>query len=115
MGDVAPIDWDALHKRCLNDADFVREMTAVFKTHAVETHRKLHAALTAADLPAATKYAHTLKGSAANLSAEPLRDAAYTTENECRSANLNAALAAGTAVDRLLRQTIAEIDNALPR
>ena len=74
------IDQADLLQRCMNDPAFVRQMLTIFREYAPKTLGQLRQTVDAADWPAARRHAHTLKGSAANVSAAPLRAVAMQME-----------------------------------
>lgn len=78
----------------------MREMTELFRVHGTATWEKLRAAITAADFDEARRQAHTLKGSAANLAANPLRHAAAAAETFAREGNAAALRAAIPTLER---------------
>jgi len=107
------IDWPQLKKRCLDDDTFVRELVAVFQRHGRGPLDQLRVAAAAGVLPAAQKHAHTLKGSAANLAAEPLRAAALAAENAARTGDSSGLTHLVEAVDAEFSRCLAEIDRFL--
>ena len=91
---VTQIDYDALLDRCMGKADLVRRVAAKFESQARGTVERIAAAAAAGDAAALTGASHALKGSAANLSAEPVRAAAAALEQIGRAGDLTAAEAA---------------------
>lgn len=58
--------------RCLQDASFAEEMLQIFATQVPQTLARLDTAFQSGNAPEAAKAAHSLKGSAGNLSARSL-------------------------------------------
>jgi HPt (histidine-containing phosphotransfer) domain-containing protein len=69
-----PIDVPSLFDRCMNDSAFVKEILDLFREQAVANLSALAQALEAGDAEQVWKLAHTLKGSAANVSADHLSE-----------------------------------------
>ena len=108
-----PIDWPLLKKRCLNDDAFVRELVGVFQTHGTGLLNQLRSAASAGTLPVAQKHAHTLKGSAANLAAEPLRAAALAAENAARNGDSSGLANLVETVEAEFGRCLSEIERFL--
>ena len=108
-----PIDWPQLKKRCLDDDAFVRELVAVFQKHGTGLLEQLRTAATAGLMPVAQKHAHTLKGSAANLAAEPLRAAALAAENAARTGDPQGLAQLVGAVEAEFARCMSEIERFL--
>ena len=98
------IDRHELLARCLNDTGFMKQMLEVFSDFVPQTFASLKSAIEAADLEAACRYVHTLKGSAANVSAETLRQVAFSAEQQAMAGDLDA-----------VRKALPEINAALAR
>lgn len=73
-----------LMDRCLQDAGFAQEMLQIFASQVPQTFARLDAALKAHDCTEAAKAAHSMKGSAGNLSARLLHGLAMQVEKVCR-------------------------------
>lgn len=82
---AAPIQLESLLERCLNKPAIAGRVLAAFGQSAGELSDKLTAALEACDTDQAGRCAHTLKGAAANVSAEGLRALALTLEQQCKA------------------------------
>jgi signal transduction histidine kinase/CheY-like chemotaxis protein len=78
--DTLPIDMEPLLSRCAGRADFAEKVLAKFCTQSVQTLEALIAAMKERNKEVTTRSAHTLKGMAATVAAEPLRSAAATAE-----------------------------------
>jgi HPt (histidine-containing phosphotransfer) domain-containing protein len=76
------IDWPDFEARCLNDAEFIQQMLGVFCDNTPKVWEQCKAAVEMGDWPAARRHAHTLKGSAANMSAATLRTLAMMAESK---------------------------------
>jgi two-component system sensor histidine kinase/response regulator len=88
-----PLDLDLLLARCLNKPVIAARVLGAFHGSAADLAAKLERALLAGDLEQAGRHAHTLKGSAGNVSAETLRAVAAAMEKQCRAGSEAAARA----------------------
>ncbi len=79
------LDLDKLRERFDNDTELLSEIFAVFASEAPGRRKAMEAALAAGDLANLAGMAHSLKGVAATMFAEPLRQAAYTLELAARA------------------------------
>jgi len=102
----APIEVASLLHRCLGRPDFAEKVLSKFRTQSVETLQALVKALDQNDAEAATRGAHTLKGMAATVAAEPLRLAAAEAEAKARAGQWD-------AVREQLDSLRAELDSCL--
>ncbi|GIW77066.1 MAG: hypothetical protein KatS3mg104_2129 [Phycisphaerae bacterium] len=80
MSDSDMIDREELLQRCLGDAEFARQMLWVFCESAQKTVPALTQAWEQGDWDQVRRSAHTLKGSAGNLSIPELRSQAQEVE-----------------------------------
>lgn len=103
------LDREQLQERCLDDIDFMRQMLHIFLQHGPATLHSLRESLAANNLNEATRYAHSLKGSAANLAAEDMRVVAWAAEQDGRN-NDSSALSARLP---LLEHEMARCINAI--
>lgn len=104
------LDWDVLLDRFGGDWSFIDEVTALFvEERAVQTER-IEAAIEAGDAEALQHAAHTLKGAAANLHAEPTREAALRLETIGASGDLSSAREAYGALRRELDRFEAAVE-----
>ncbi|CAN5458589.1 hypothetical protein BH10PLA1_BH10PLA1_20090 [soil metagenome] len=71
--DSTPIDVQSLRTRCLGDLAFVSELIGIFREQSLNTLAQLCQCASIGDRAGVTKWAHAMKGSAANLSADRLR------------------------------------------
>ena len=101
------IDMARLRERFDDDHELLEEIFSVFLSESPERRLGIEAALAEGDLPRLAGLAHSLKGVAATLFAEPLRLAAYTLEKTARSGDAPAARAAVAPVLDLIDRTAA--------
>ena len=106
METTISIDRDQLLGRCLNDVDFTLQMLAVFCESAPRTARLLETAIAQGALTDARRHAHTLKGSAANLSIEHLRLEAARLELMTEQSDLQALASAAAELARCVNQSV---------
>ncbi|MAE63923.1 MAG: hypothetical protein CMJ18_06585 [Phycisphaeraceae bacterium] len=92
--DDAPIDRADALKRCMGNEAFLEKMLGKFQEQSVEDVEQLSAALAEGDAESLPRVAHRFKGAAANISAEPLRAAAFRLEQIGRSGEIEPASAA---------------------
>jgi len=83
-----PIDFEALLQRCMGNTKCVERVLNKFEDKARESLAQIRESLKAADADQIALFAHGLKGAAANLSAEALREIASQLEQFARSGNL---------------------------
>ncbi|MCC6580215.1 MAG: response regulator, partial [Phycisphaeraceae bacterium] len=91
-----PLDHAALLHRCMNQPRVLLRTLEAFERQAETTMASVQEAAAKLDMDSLAKLAHGVKGAAANLSAEPLRDAALDVETLARNhreLELNAAIA----------------------
>jgi HPt (histidine-containing phosphotransfer) domain-containing protein len=84
----SPVDVPALLNRCMGNAELVAKVLERFESQARITLEKLQSSVAEADCDSFARLAHTLKGSAANLSAEGVREAAWQLEDMGRQRQL---------------------------
>ena len=101
------IDLDRLRQRFDDDEVLLQEIYAVFRHETPGRRAGIEAALAAGDLEALTGMAHSLKGVAATMFAEPLRQAAHALEKAARAGDVATARAAVPDVLHLLERTVA--------
>ncbi|MCL2701195.1 MAG: response regulator [Phycisphaerae bacterium] len=80
-GDDTPFDLPAALKRCMNNQEFLDRLLAKFAAKLENDVAELVTHVQAANPQKVAFIAHTIKGSAANLSAEALREAAMALED----------------------------------
>jgi CheY-like chemotaxis protein/HPt (histidine-containing phosphotransfer) domain-containing protein len=90
-GEAAPLDLEALEDLFDGDRDFVQSLLEDFLDCAEEQLRELDGALSAGDAEATARTAHSIKGAAANLTAESVRAAALQVEQAGRAGDVDAA------------------------
>ena len=81
-GEALPIfDAEAALERTAEDRDLLMEILGLFREQAEPTRDMIQAALMNRDGPALERAAHSLKGSASNISAEQVREATLQLEH----------------------------------
>jgi len=85
---TAVVDFESLLKRCLGNRDLPKKLLAKFHARLPEELNQIASAVTAGDSALVASLAHRLKGAAANLSAEPLREVAAKLEELGRGGDL---------------------------
>jgi Amt family ammonium transporter len=115
MAQPAPFDVESLLHRCLGDNDFSAQILRKFAARADSQHAALHRAVASGNLDELRREAHSLKGVAANLSADALRNRAARLElaaRTCQTQDLSQLL--NETCDELAR-CVATIPQALGR
>jgi CheY-like chemotaxis protein len=87
------LDGDAVLDRAMGEAELARTVVAVFLADMPRQLEHLRACLASGDTAGVSRYAHTIKGAAANLGGERLRQAALICEQAGRLDDLGAAVA----------------------
>jgi len=88
-GHVAPLDADRLAEIAGDDEGFARELVTLFLEDAESHINTLTEAIERGKAEVVGEIAHTLKGSASNVGAEPFRGLAYEMEQRGRSRQLS--------------------------
>ena len=101
------VDLVRLRQRFDDDEELLAEIFRVFVAETPGRRTDFEAALAAGDIGRLTHQAHSLKGVAATMFAEPLRQAAYALEMAARAADVPAAAAALPMVLERLNATVA--------
>ncbi|QAZ68378.1 Hpt domain-containing protein [Solidesulfovibrio carbinolicus] len=101
------LDLAKLRERFDNDDELLAEIFAVFASEAPGRRSGMEAALAAGDLANLAGMAHSLKGVAATMFAEPLRQAAYALELAARDGDAPAAAVALPVVLERLAAVVA--------
>jgi len=78
------VDWAEALARVEDDAELLGDLVTIFLDEAPKQIAELRQALATGDTATSERMAHSLKGAAANMSAMPLRDAAYACEVAAR-------------------------------
>ena|SRR3569833_1281855 len=89
-----PLDLAVFQALCADDSAFQAELIETFLTHSQHTVDEVHRALTGLDAAALRQAAHSLKGAASEIGAEPLRCAAAQLEEAAREGRVDASVAA---------------------
>lgn len=103
---IAPLALEALRQRCLGRDEFMQKVLAKFRSTSVETLEKLVRAARERDAQATLLGAHSLKGMAATVAAEPLRRAAAEAEAQSRAGDWDAVARHVEEVRRELQRCI---------
>lgn len=85
LAQPAPFDVEALLHRCLGDSDFSAQVLRKFASRADSQRAALHRAVASGNLEELRREAHSLKGVAANLSADALHSRATRLELAART------------------------------
>lgn len=101
------LDLAKLRERFDNDEELLAEIFAVFASEAPGRRSGMEAALAADDLANLAGMAHSLKGVAATMFADPLRQAAYALELAARAGDAQAAAVALPVVLERLAAVVA--------
>jgi ligand-binding sensor domain-containing protein/signal transduction histidine kinase/CheY-like chemotaxis protein/HPt (histidine-containing phosphotransfer) domain-containing protein len=86
-GGEAPVDWERLMGVSDGDEDFARDLVQLFIESGDAALRDIAAALQRGDLATVGRVAHSLKGSSANIFAQPASAAAARLEEAARAGN----------------------------
>jgi HPt (histidine-containing phosphotransfer) domain-containing protein len=95
-GDLAPepacpFDYETLLQRCMGNRAFLKKMVLKFQKRLTGDMEQLERSVALGNTQHVERLAHSLKGAAANLSAEVLRAAAARLESMGRAGDLTAA------------------------
>ncbi|MCX5752943.1 MAG: ATP-binding protein, partial [Candidatus Krumholzibacteria bacterium] len=85
--DVA-VDYDALVERCMGNVPLAQRLVAKFRTQVEADLDALRAAIASGNVEQTAFHAHRMKGAAANLSAEGIRNAAAIIESKAKSGDM---------------------------
>ncbi|MBI3466222.1 MAG: response regulator [Planctomycetes bacterium] len=83
-----PFDLDTLVERCMGDHEFVERILAKFQQRAAADLQEIERSIARGDAKRTARLAHGIKGTAANLSAEPLRTLAAQLETLAEDSDL---------------------------
>lgn len=86
-----PINFDAFVDRCMGDREFALQVLGEFQSQMPGELDRLAECVQRRDMTNLSSRAHTIKGLAANISAEGLREVAYRLEQAARTADVSAA------------------------
>jgi len=90
MNATTPINLADLRNRVMDDDVIIQHMLTSFSGVLESQLTAIRTALATGESPAVARAAHSLKGAAANLSAEPLRDACGALEIAAKENNPSA-------------------------
>jgi len=110
---VNPIDIEMLVHRCRGRRDFAEKVLSKFRAQSVEILEAIVRGLEQKDGELTTRNAHSLKGMAATVSAESLRQAAADAEAKARSGDWDAVQGQLDEVRRQLDSCLAFIPETL--
>jgi Amt family ammonium transporter len=105
-----PIDFDSLKARCLGSADLVSRLLAVFEPEIGKDIQRLEESFAGGHGAEVADFAHAIKGSAANLSADALAELARELEQAARQGQWQAR---GELIERI-RDEFGRCLRALP-
>ena len=100
-GSVSPLDVEGLLRRCDGDAKIAERLIGMFEKRVPGDLAQIAASIDAGDAERTASLAHALKGAAATLSAEPLREIAGRLQLAGHTADLTEAL---TCLGQLRRE-----------
>jgi len=115
LGAAPPIDADALLRRCMGKAATFRRALEQFGGVSRELLDRIRQALEAGQTEQAAEHAHSLKGAAATISADPLSAAARTVERLAGSGADGAAWSGLAQLEEELYRCLDAIPQALSR
>ena len=111
----SPFDYEAALAKFDGDRDFLNEMVGIFLQTAPKMLESLRSAFEQRDLHATGESAHLIKGTVANLCAEPAYVAALRLDQICQTENLDELASAHQVlageVDRLINTLKQQLNN----
>ena len=110
-----PIDIEPLLQRCRGRRDFAESVLLKFRGQSVETLEAIVRGLKEKNGELTTRSAHSLKGMAATVSAEPLRQAAADAEAKARAGHWDAVQAQLEEIRRQVDACVAFIPSVLAK
>ncbi len=110
-----PLNLDDLLQRCLSNPGIVDSVLVAFQRSTEKLMADLVQTIESGDMVTACRHAHTLKGAAANISAETLRAAALKVEQELNDGTGDAAKASLPALQLALEVCLGFIPEARSR
>ena len=102
-----------LEERMMDDADLVRKVVDAFLSDIPRQIDMLKGALDAGDSRAVERHAHSIKGAAANVSAEALRTVALTVEQAGTAGDMEAARSLAPRIERAFERLKAVLASEL--
>jgi CheY-like chemotaxis protein/HPt (histidine-containing phosphotransfer) domain-containing protein len=114
-GDAPPprLNVDAALVNMAGMRELYNEVAGIFPGDATMNLELIKSSLPKGDMESARRGAHTIKGMAASLGAEPLRALAYATEVACKAGDLVTAYSALDALEEELNLVNAELSDYL--
>jgi HPt (histidine-containing phosphotransfer) domain-containing protein len=107
------LELNTLLDRCVGDKSFVTRILDRFQTQVGGDVERLRQAVLDGDASQATRLAHSIKGSAANVSALGLSQAAAVLETQARAGKLKEAEPCLAELSRELERFFDTLDDAL--
>ena len=108
-------DAETALDRTGDDPELLEEILSLFRDQLVPTQKNIRSALAGCDGPALERAAHSLKGAAANVSAEEVRAAAAALEDAARRQNWSEAAEAHARLEMALPRLTAILDTYAPK
>lgn len=87
---ILVFDWDGMVIRMMNDEEFAKEMVQVFLDDTPLQIAELKSYLETGDISGAERQAHSIKGAAASVGGEVLREIAFTMEQAGKTGDIEA-------------------------
>jgi len=109
--DTPIFDRDGLLERAMDDADIAREIVTVFLEDIPNQIRALGAAVDAGDAATAERQAHAIKGAAASVGGEALREVASAMEKAGKAGDLDAMAARMAELEAQLDRLRADMES----
>ncbi|MGI4791370.1 MAG: response regulator [Janthinobacterium lividum] len=106
----AVFDTETALERTGDDPELLQEILELFREQLPPVQKEIRTALLRCDGPALERAAHSLKGAAANISAEEVRASAWALEEAARRMNWNEAAAAQARLETALPSLLTALD-----
>lgn len=113
--DLQVFSWTELLSRTMDDPGFAAKMIAIFRTETVDQVAALRRGAVEGDRVDVRNWAHTLRGSAANMSGEALAHAAEALESAAHSASMLELGVLLDAIETQVARLFTAMENALAR
>lgn len=107
------LDVHAALERVEGDRELLDELLRIFVDECNNSVREIRETWNARDAHVLTRLAHTLKGSAANMGANRVSEAAFALERQVRSGNLRHAVKQIADLEHEVKRLIPELDSYL--
>ncbi len=96
-------DRDFALEQAADDSDLLQELIDIFKESSAKDYRSIEKGVGSKNTEMVCAAAHSIKGAAASLGIEGLREIASDIENDCRQGSLDTAQNRIVELDELLR------------